>query len=146
MGLDELIARLDELKRKRAGRPPSLKFLVYKATKCPMSHIYIPDPNMDYPDINKVREFLVLDKTDQLPYIEHKWDCDNTAAVLRAKAMLYSRSIGENWAFAECESNIYGGHRFNLVVVKPAQALYIEPQTDQFFDHPKRYKFKFVLF
>jgi hypothetical protein len=97
---------------------------------------------MDLPSLNEVKTFLRLDETDKLPYIKDKFDCDNFSGVLRGKALLYSQSRGENWAFGDCESNKYGGHRFNLVVVKPnAMVYYIEPQTDRFFTQPGRFRF-----
>jgi hypothetical protein len=99
---------------------------------------------MDLPTLGEVKAFLELDKTDELPFVVDKWDCDNFAALLRTKAMLYSKSLKKNWAFGECESNKYGGHRFNIVTVKPnAVAYFIEPQDDTFFT--KTGKFKFIL-
>lgn len=145
MRLEDLKARLDELRRKRAGKPTSLQSIIYRQTRCPFSHIYIPDPLMDLPDLGEVKLFLRLDKTNELPFVVDEWDCDNFSAILRTKAMLYSRLIKKKWAFGECESDKYGGHRFNIVTVKPyAFAYFIEPQTDEFFTQPG--KFKFVLF
>jgi hypothetical protein len=97
---------------------------------------------MDLPSLEDVKLFLKLDKTDELPYIKDRFDCDNFSGVLRGKALLYGLSKGGNWAFGECESNKYGGHRFNLVVVKPnAKVYFIEPQTDTFFTQPGKFKF-----
>lgn len=143
MSLEDLRARLDDLRRKRAGQPQSLQSLLYKATRCPRSHIHVPDPLMDLPSLEDVKLFLKLDKTNELPFITDKWDCDNYAATLRTKAMLYSKSIKKNWAFGECESNIYGGHRFNIVTVKKRYVYFIEPQDDSFFT--KTGKFKFIV-
>jgi hypothetical protein len=145
MSLEDLRARLEERIRARAGVPASLQSQVYKQTRCPHSHIHVPDPLMDLPSLEDVKRFLKLDKTDELPYIKDKFDCDNYSGVLRGKALLYAQSKGENWAFAECESNKYGGHRFNLVAVKPNATVYfIEPQDDSFFTQPGR--FKFIVF
>jgi len=97
---------------------------------------------MDLPRLEEVKLFLELDRTDELPYIKDKFDCDNFSGVLRGKALLYGQSKGENWAFGDCESNKYGGHRFNLVVTKPDNIVYyIEPQSDRFFTEPGRFKF-----
>ena len=145
MSLEDLRARLEEMRRKRAGAPTSLQSRIYRQTRCPHSHIYVPDPLMDLPSLEEVKLFLKLDKTDELPYIKDKFDCDNFSGALRGKAILYAQSKGENWAFAECESNKYGGHRFNLVAVKPdAIVYYVEPQSDTFFTQPGW--FKFIVF
>ena len=129
----------------RKKRQPTLKNIVRNQTRCPRSRIYVPDPLMDLPSLEDVKLFLELDRTDELPYIKDNFDCDNFSGVLRGKALLYGLSIGENWAFADCESNKYGGHRFNLVAVKPdARVYYIEPQSDAFFTQPGR--FKFIVF
>ena len=143
MSLEDLKRKLEQMRRGRAGAPTSLESIIYKQTRCPYSKIFVPDPLMDLPDLAEVELFLELDKTDQLPFVADKWDCDNYAAVLRTKAMLYSKSIKKNWAFGECESDRYGGHRFNIVVVKPRRVLFIEPQDDSFFT--KTGKFKFIL-
>lgn len=140
MSLQDLRERL-LLRRERKGAPVSLQSLLYKATRCRRSHIHIPDPLMSFPSLEEVKTFLKLDKTDQLPFIDHKWDCDNYSALLRSKAMLYSLSKGENWAFGECETNKYAGHRFNLVVVKGGHIYYVEPQSDAFFTNPGKFKF-----
>lgn len=145
MSLEDLKRKLEDMRRGRAGTHTSLEFAIYKQTRCPMSRIYVPDPLMDLPVLEDVRIFLKLDKTNELPFVVDKWDCDNYAALLRTKAMLYSKSIKKNWAFGECESDKYGGHRFNIVTVKPnAFAYFIEPQTDRFFT--KTGKFNFILF
>jgi hypothetical protein len=145
MSLEYLRRRLEEFKRKRTGNPTNLQYLVHRQTLCPMAHIYVPDPLMDLPALEEVKTFLKLDKTNELPFETDRWDCDNYAAVLRTKAMLYSKSIGKNWAFGECESNKYGDHRFNLVAVEPsAYVYYIEPQNDVIFTQPGQ--FKFILF
>ena len=144
MSLEDLRARLDELRRKRAGQPQSLQSLLYKATRCPRSHIHVPDPLMDIPDLKDVEYFLKLDKTDELPFIEHRWDCDNFAGALYGRAQLYSLSLGKNWAFGICESNKFGGHRFNTIVVKPMRVMWIEPQDDTFFTDTGRFKFIFL--
>ena len=141
MSLEDLRARLDELRRKRAGQPASLQSLLYKATRCPRSHIYVPDPLMDLPSLEDVKLFLKLDKTDELPFIKDKFDCDNYSGILRGKCLLYAQTRGENWAFGECETNKYGGHRFNLVVVKGGHVYFIEPQNDGFFTNPGKFKF-----
>jgi hypothetical protein len=126
----------------RKKRQPRLETIIRRQTRCPRSRIFVPDPLMDLPSLDEVKLFLDLDKTDELPYIKDKFDCDNFSGVLRGKALLYGQSRGENWAFGDCESNKYGGHRFNLVVVKPnAMVYYIEPQTDTFFTQPGRFKF-----
>jgi hypothetical protein len=133
------------LLKRRKRRPPRLKTIVRRQTHCSGSRIYVPDPLMDLPYLEDVKVFLRLDKTNELPYIEDKFDCDNFSGALRGKAILYAQLKGKNWAFAECESNKYGGHRFNLVAVKPdAMVYYIEPQSDSFFTHPG--KFKFIIF
>ena len=129
----------------RKKRPLSLKTIIHRQTRCSRKHIHVPDPLMGLPDLEDVKLFLRLDKTDELPYIKDTFDCDNFSGVLRGKALLYAQSKGENWAFAECESDKYGGHRFNLVSVKPdAMVYYIEPQSDSFFTQPGR--FKFIVF
>ena len=144
MSLEDLRARLDDLRRKRAGQSPSLESLFYIATRCPRSHIHVPDPLMDIPDLKDVELFLELDKTDQLPFIEHKFDCDNFAGVLYGKALLYAQTKGKNWAFGICESDKFGGHRFNTVVVKPMRVMWIEPQDDTLFTITGRFKFIFL--
>ena len=141
MSLEDLKKRLEELRRKRAGQPASLESLLYKATKCHISHIHVPDPLMDLPRLEDVKLFLELDKTDQLPFIEDNFDCDNFAGVLYGKALLYAQTKGKNWAFGICESDKFGGHRFNIVVVKPVRVFFIEPQSDFFFTQPGRFKF-----
>ena len=144
MSLEDLRARLEELRRNRAGQPHSLQSVLCKQTRCHYSHIYVPDPLFDLPSLADVKLFLELDKTDKLPFIEHKFDCDNFAGALRGRAILYAQTLGKNWPFGECESNKYGGHRFNLVSVKPnAYAFFIEPQDDTFFT--KTGKFKFIV-
>lgn len=142
MSLEDLRARLEELRRKRAGQPASLQSLLYKATRCPRSHIYIADPLFNLPNLEEVNLFLRLDKTNELPFETDKWDCDNYALLLHTKAMLYSHSKGENWAFGHCESNKYGGHQFNIVTLRPNNlVLFIEPQNDIFFTQPGKFKF-----
>ena len=141
MSLEDLRRRLDEMRRKRAGQPRSLESILAKATRCSRSHIHVPDPLMTIPDLEDVEYFLKLDKTDELPFVKDKFDCDNSSLLLHSNAMLYSHSKGENWAFGNCESSKYGGHRFNVVVVKPKRVLYIEPQSDGFFTQPGRFKF-----
>lgn len=143
MSLEDLRKRLEDLRRKRAGQPQSLESLLYKATRCPRSHIHVPDPLMTLPDLEDVKLFLELDKTDQLPFIPDKFDCDNFAGALRGKAILYAQTEKESWAFGECESDKYGGHRFNIVTVKGKHTLFIEPQEDRFFT--KTGKFKFIV-
>ena len=143
MSLENLRKRLEDLRRKRAGQPQSLESLLYKQTHCPRSHIYIPDPLMDLPTLEECNLFLTLDKTDKLPFIKHRWDCDDFAGALYGRALLYSLSLGKNWAFGICETNKYDGHRFNIVVVKPMRVLYVEPQSDGFFT--KTGKFKFII-
>jgi len=96
---------------------------------------------MDLPDVEEVELFLELDKTDELPFEVDEWDCDNYAALLRTKAMLYSRLKKKNWAFGECESNKYGGHRFNIFVAKDWRVYFVEPQEDTFFTKTGRFKF-----
>ena len=126
-------------RRKRSSR---LETIIRNQTRCSRRHIHIPDPLMDLPRLEEVKLFLELDRTDELPYIKDKFDCDNFSGVLRGKALLYGQSKGENWAFGDCESNKYGGHRFNLVVTKPDNIVYyIEPQSDRFFTEPGRFKF-----
>lgn len=126
----------------RKRRPPTLERIIHDQTRCSRRHIHIPDPLMDLPSVEEVKLFLKLDKTDALPYIKHNFDCDNFSGVLRGKALLYAQARSENWAFGDCESNKYGGHRFNLVVCKPnALVYYIEPKTDSFFTQPGRFKF-----
>jgi hypothetical protein len=98
---------------------------------------------MDFPPLEEVKLFLKLDKTDELPFIEHRWDCDNFAGALYGRAQLYSLSLGKNWAFGICESDKFSGHRFNAVVVKPMRVMWIEPQDDSFFTETG--KFKFIL-
>ena len=143
MSLEDLRKRLEDLRRKRIGQPQSLESLLYKATRCPRSHIHVPDPLMTLPRLEEVTLFLELDKTDQLPFIPDKFDCDNFAGALRGKAILYAQTKKESWAFGECESNKYGGHRFNIVTVKGGHTLFIEPQDDSFFT--KTGKFKFIV-
>ena len=127
---------------RRKKRQPTLKTIIRDQTRCSRRHIHIPDPLMDLPSLEEVKEFLRLDRTDELPYIKDKFDCDNYSGVLRGKALLYGQARGENWAFGDCESNKYGGHRFNLVVVNPNAVVYfIEPQSDSFFTQPGRFKF-----
>jgi len=96
---------------------------------------------MDLPSLDDVKLFLELDKTNELPFIKEKFDCDNFSGVLRGKALLYGQARGENWAFGDCESKKYGGHRFNLVVVNPDIVYFIEPKNDTFFTQPGRFKF-----
>lgn len=140
MTLEDLRKKLEELQHRRIKKTNSLEYIIHKQTKCPISRIYVPDEFMDLPDLKDVKLFLKLDKTNQLPYIPEKFDCDNFSGVLRAKAMLYSED--ENWTFGECETNKYGGHRFNFTCVKPnAQIYYIEPKTDSFFTNPGKFKF-----
>lgn len=143
MSLEDLRKRLDDLRRKRAGQPASLESLLYKATRCPRSHIHVPDPLMTLPDLEEVKLFLELDKTDELPFIKDKFDCDNSSLLLHSNAMLYSHSKGENWAFGNCESDLHSGHRFNIVSVKKGYVYFIEPQDDSFFT--KTGKFKFIV-
>lgn len=143
MSLEDLRRRLEDMRRGRAGAPTSLESILYRWTRCNRSHIYIPDPLMDLPELKEVKIFLELDKTNELPFETDKWDCDNYSALLRVKAMLYSHSKGENWAFGDAESNKYGGHRFNLFVAKGWQVYYVEPQDDTLFTKPG--KFKFIL-
>ena len=141
MSLEDLRRRLEEMRRGRAGTHTSLESILYKQTRC--HHIYVPDPLMDLPNVKEVELFLELDKTNELPFETNKWDCDNYAALLRVKAMLYSKAKKKNWAFGECESNKYGGHRFNIFVAKDWRVFYVEPQGDTFFT--KARKFKFIL-
>lgn len=96
---------------------------------------------MTLPDLEDVKTFLKLDKTNKLPFIKDKFDCDNSSLLLHSNAMLYGHSKGENWAFGNCESDLYGGHRFNIVVLKGDYVLYVEPQEDTFFTRPGRFKF-----
>jgi hypothetical protein len=145
MSLQDLKDKLEEMKQKKERQSTSLKSKIYTQTRCPISHIYIPDPLMDLPTLEEVKIFLQLDKTDELPFIPDKFDCDNFAGALRGKAILYAATKKANWAFGECESDKHGGHRFNIVAVAPnAQVFYIEPQNDSFFTNPGR--FKFILF
>ena len=141
MSLEDLRRKLDELRRKRAGQPQSLESLLYKASRCSRQHIHVPDPLMDFPTLEQAKLFLKLDKTDELPFIEHRWDCDNFAGALYGRAQLYSLPLGKNWAFGICESDKYNGHRFNTIVVKPKRVLWIEPQDDTFFTKTGRFKF-----
>lgn len=123
-------------------RQPRLETIVRRQTGCSRRHIHVPDPLMDLPSLEDVKLFLRLDKTDELPYMKDKFDCDNFAGVLYGKALLYGQTKGEDWAFGIGESNKYGGHRFNLVAVKPnTMVYYIEPQSDSFFTQPGRFKF-----
>jgi hypothetical protein len=96
---------------------------------------------MTLPDLEDVKTFLKLDKTNKLPFIKDKFDCDNSSLLLHSNAMLYSHSKGENWAFGNCESDLYSGHRFNIVVLKGDYVLYVEPQEDTFFTRPGHFKF-----
>ena len=144
MSLEDLKRKLEEMRRGRAGAPTSLESVIYKQTRCPHSKIFVPDPLMDLPDLEEVGLFLKLDKTNELPFIVDKWDCDNYAGVLYGKFLIYALTKGKNWGFGICESDRYGGHRFNIVVVKPRRVLFIEPQDDSFFTCPGR--FKFILF
>jgi hypothetical protein len=97
---------------------------------------------MSLEDLRKRLEDLRRKRAGQPQSLESLL-CDNFAGALRGKAILYAQTKKESWAFGECESDKYGGHRFNIVTVKGKHTLFIEPQEDRFFT--KTGKFKFIV-
>lgn len=142
MSLADLRERLAELRRRRAGAPKSLKIIVARQTKCPISKIYIGDRHIDLPSEEEVKEFLRKDKTNELEYAP-PFDCEDFSLRLHYMAKMYGfHEKKSNWAFGNTWSQ---GHGFNLVCVKPnARVIFIEPQSDRY--TVPHSKLRFILF
>ena len=129
MGLNELIARLEELKRKRAGEPSSLKFLVSKQTKTPMSKIHVPDKHLSLVPEEALMAFLVIDKTDEAKY-SVDWNCDDFARNLWNNVRNWGlKEMNANYAFALVWTQ---AHALCGYAREPdGKFIFLEPQTDR---------------
>lgn len=109
----------------------SMKQLLWTKTKCPPQHIHVTDRHLDLITREELDEFLMLDKTNEIPYVGEKFDCDDYALRLWY--------LGKTWFRAEKNKNaaigyvITEGHALNICVLQgpPIKVVWVEPQTDQ---------------
>lgn len=89
--------------------------------------------------IEKWKEIIEIDWTDEKEYVSDRYDCDNFAGAFSARAAeVYGlNSAGEAWGSMKYnETNLTVGHVFTAIVIVDIighLSLYIlEPQTDKF--------------
>lgn len=129
MSLQDLRERLAELRRRRAGAPKSLKSIVARQTKTPMSKIYVPDKHLSLVPEEALKAFLEKDKTDKAQY-SVDWDCDDYARNLFNNVRNWGlKDMNANYAFALVWTQ---RHALNGFAREPdGKFVWIEPQTDR---------------
>lgn len=129
MSLEDLRERLAELRRRRAGAPKSLKSVVARQTKCPMSKIYVPDKHLSLVPEEAFKAFLVTDKTNEAKY-SVDWNCDDFARNLYNNVRNWGlKEKNANYAFALVWTQ---RHALNGYAREPdGRFIFLEPQTDK---------------
>jgi hypothetical protein len=95
---------------------------------------FIPNLNL-YRNVSSddVKEWLIIDKTDELIYIDHYFVCSNFASIAKDNAS----KVGLHFAYVEIkgvENDVWQGHAVNAINTTDKGLIFIEPQTDKIID------------
>jgi len=77
---------------------------------------------LENPTWSELEEFLRLDDTDTLPYVENSFDCSGFAITLRDRAWRY----GMRCAYVEIGFGDVAGHAFNVFETTDKGLIYVD--------------------
>jgi hypothetical protein len=115
--------------------------------------IYTDDKRYALLDLDRLKRVLCFDGTRRMTFRSERNDCDNYAALARARVQHYSYlgDVPAQPAFGQIsglnfvvEGKKTGSHRMNVVVTSKKKVLLYEPQNGNFYK-PKFESLKFIL-
>lgn len=96
------------------------------------------DTNYKLVDVKHFKEWLEVDYTDTIEFVNTVRDCDDFQVILQGHVTEWDSDLcfGTLWVRKPT-----GGHALNWMITTDKQLLLVEPQTNQVFKFPSNWKF-----